>query len=304
MRVPDVRLVRLTTTVAAILGVGLLSALGWGDAPEVERAKLLRPLFVGILGDYDAEPRTKEGRVDIPRLFKQIEAAHMNMYDFLLWHAKSDWEDFQVFAPEAKKRQLKVWITLVPPSEPPPSAPFGLDYIRWADEIGRLSKRYDNIIGVVIDDFWSGDNRALFSPSYIARFVATLRSHNPRLAFLPTIYWGTVGDVEFLKNYRTSLDGIVFPYADLDSTKDLPTQLAACRKWLGPDKFLFINAYATGSSGTREKGPRTAEYMRSLLAISREMCDGIRIYCLPKQDFADYRFAITAELYGKWTSKR
>ncbi|MCX7048992.1 MAG: hypothetical protein NTX50_26330 [Candidatus Sumerlaeota bacterium] len=270
---------------------------------QAERAKLLRPLFVGTLGDYDAEPRTKEGRVDIPRLFKQIEAAHMNMYDFLIWHKKTDWEDFQVFAPEAKKRNLKVWITLVPPSEPPPSAPFGLDYLRWADEIGKLSKQHDNIVGVVIDDFWSGGNHSLFTPSYIAKFAGILRGHNPELAFLPTIYWGTIGDEEFIKDYRAALDGIVFPYADLVSTQDLPLQLAACRKWLGPDKLLLINVYASGSSGTREKGPRTAEYMRDILTISREKCDGIRIYCLPKQDFADHRFAITSELYGKWNAK-
>ena len=133
--------------------------------------------------------------------------------------------------------------------------------------------------------------------------MATLRRHNPKPAFLPTIYWGTIGDEKVMRDYRDSLDGIVFPYADLDSTKELPKQPAACRKWLGPDKLLFINVYASGSSGTREKGPRTAEYLRSTLTISREMCDGIRIYCLPKQDFADYRFAITAELYGKWKSK-
>jgi len=186
------------------------------------------------------------------------------------------------------------------PSEPPPSAPFGLDYIRWADEIGKLSRKHDNILGVVIDDFWSDENRSLFTPSYVGRFVATLRGHNPKLAFLPTIYWGTIGDTEFIQDYRASLDGIVFPYAELDSTKELPAQLTACRKWLGPRKLLLINVYATGSSGAGERGPRTAEYLRSILTISREMCDGIRLYCLPKGDFADYRFAITAELYGKW----
>ena len=285
--------VRMAVTLNGEMAAKLLAA-------EAERARLLRPLFEGTLGDYDAEPRTRDGRVDVPRLLEQVEAAHMNTYDFLIWHAKTDWEDFQRFAPEAKKRGLKVWITLVPPSEPPPSAPFGLDYIRWADEIGKLSRKHDNILGVVIDDFWSDGNHSLFTPSYVGRFVATLRGHNPKLAFLPTIYWGTIGDTEFIQDYRASLDGIVFPYAELDSTRELPAQLTACRKWLGPHKLLLINVYATGSSGTGEKGPRTPEYLRSILTISRAMCDGMRVYCLPKGDSADYRFAITAELYGKW----
>ena len=231
------------------------------EKEQGERAKLLRPRLAGTLGDYDAEPRTPEHRVDLPRLFTQIEAAHMNMYDFLIWHEKTDWEDFQSFVAEAKRRGLKVWLTLAPPSEPPPSAPFGLDYLKWAEEIGKLSQKYDNLVAVVVDDFWSGGNHSLFTRSYIARFATTLRSLNPKVAFLPTIYWGDIGNADFMKDYGTSMDGIVFPYADIESTKDLPRQLEACRKWLGPNRFLLINVYAAGSSGTGEKGPRTPEYI-------------------------------------------
>lgn len=272
-------------------------------AADAKRFRMLRPMFRRILGDYDSEPRSADGRVDIPRLLEAIEAAHMTMYDFLIWHAKTDWEDFQLFLPEAQRRGLKVWITLVPPSEPPPSQPFGLDYVRWATQIGKLSRQYDNLIGLVIDDFWSGANHSLFTPAYITEVVTALRSENPRIAFLPTLYWGTIGDEEFLRDYRFLIDGIVFPYADLDSTKQLPQQLAACRAWLGPDKLLMMNVYGSGSSGTGERGPRTAEYMRSILNISREQSDGIRIYCLPKGDFSDHRFRITAELYEKWRSE-
>jgi hypothetical protein len=274
------------------------------EREDQSRGKLLRPLLTGLLGDYDSEPRTSEGRMDLPRLFTQIEAAHMNMYDFLIWHADTDWEDFQLFVAEAKRRGLKVWVTLAPPSEPPPSAPFGLDYLRWADEIGKLAARYDNLVGVVIDDFCSGGNERWLGPATVSQFAATLRSYNPKVAFLPTVYWGTVGNLEFLRQYGHALDGIVFPYADLVSTARLPEQLAACRKWLGPNKLLFINGYAAGSSGDAEPGPRTPEYMRSMLETSREMCDGIRLYCLPKDDFTDPRFAVTAELYAKWRQSR
>ena len=272
-------------------------------AAQAERGRLLRPAFAGLHGDYDAEPRTKDGRVDIDRLFRQIEAAHLDMYDFLIWHAQTDWDDFQVFLAEAQRRRLKVWVTLVPPSEPPASGPFGLDYLRWADEIGRLSKRYDNLIALVIDDFWSDDNRSLFTPSYIARLVETLRGHNPKLAFLPTLYWNTMGDADFIKSYGSLMDGIVFPYADLESAESLPRQLAACRKWLGPDKVLLINVYASGSSGNKEPGPRSPKHLRDILEISRQACDGIRLYCLPKDNFDDSRFRVVAELFGKWNSQ-
>lgn len=279
-------------------------ALARQEREQAARCTMLRTAMGAILGDYDAEPRTPEDRVDIPRLLMQIEAAHMTMYDFLIWHAKTDWEDLQLFLPEARQRGLKVWVTLAPPAEAPPSAPFELDFIRWAEEIGKLSLQYDNLVAVVIDDFASDLPPGLFSPSYITDFAATLRKHYPKVAFLPTLYWGTIGNADFLKRYGPQIDGIVFPYEELESTESLRAQLEACRKWLGPNRLLFINAYAAGSSGRGEKGPRTPEYMRSMLTISHELCDGIRIYCLPKNDFADPRFAITAELYGKWRANR
>ncbi len=275
---------------------------------ERQRYRLLKPLLAGTLGDYDAEPRTPDGRVDIPRLIEQITTAHMNMYDFLIWHQPTDWEDFQQFLPAARAKGIKVWVTLCPPSEQgdafPWSEPYRLDFVRWADEIGKLSKRYDNLVALVIDDFWVGANMQLFTPGYVARVAETLRRHNPRLAFLPTLYWHNIGDAAWMEQFGPSIDGIVFPYALLESWDTLPEQLRGCRKFLGPDKFLFVNVYAAGSSGPPEPGPRSAEYLRQVLTLSREGSDGVRIYCLPKEKLLeDYRYAITAELYKQWTSR-
>ena len=269
-------------------------------AAQKERAKLLRSVIGGTLADYDAEPRDAHGSVDLKRLFEQIIAAHLNTYDFLIWHAKTDWLDCQLFVQQAKKKGLKVWITLVPPSEPPPSSPFGLDYLRWADQIGKLAETNDNIAALVIDDFWSSENQSLFTPEYVQKLAQAIWRHNPKVALLATVYWETIGDGEFRDDLLPYLDGIVFPYADLESAKDLPAQLDACRKWLGPDKVLAVNVYATGSSGRKEKGPRTADYLRQVLTISREKSDAVRIYCLPKDDPNDYRFRTAAELYEKW----
>lgn len=289
-----------------------LEAELWAALQEAQkkRRKLLEPQLLGTLGDYDAEPRTPEGRVDIPRLMKQIETAHMNMYDWLIWHAKTDWDDLKLFLPIARDNDIKVWVTLCPPSEQggawPWSEPYRLDFIRWADEIGKLSQQYDNLVALVIDDFWSGGNRSLFTPDYIGKLATVLREHNPNVAFLPTIYWRTIGDEQWMRDYGAAIDGIVFPYAELETGDALADQLTACREWIGPDKFLLINVYASGGSGSGagQKVPRTREYMRKVLTISRERCDGIRIYCLPKGKLLDdHRYAITAELYEQWRTE-
>ncbi len=273
-----------------------------------ERRKALEPLLVGTLGDYDAEPRTEERRVDLPRLMEQIETAHMNMYDFLIWHAETDWQDFQEFLPTARQEGIKVWITLCPPSEQggnwPWSEPYRLDFVKWADEIGKLAEEYDNLVAMVIDDFWSGGNRELFTPDYIRELVQTLRGHNPNVAFLPTIYWPTIGDQQWIEDYGPLIDGIVFPYTEYETGDDLEQQLAACREWMGPDKFLLVNVYASGSGGQRGVPERTEEYMRKTLTVSREEADGIRIYCLPKGRLLDdHRYRVTAELYGEWRAE-
>ncbi|MBM3476677.1 MAG: hypothetical protein FJX75_25675 [Armatimonadetes bacterium] len=275
---------------------------------ERQRRKLLEPNLVGTLGDYDAEPRTPEGRVDLPRVMEQIKTAHMTMYDFLIWHEETDWEDFQAFLPLAEEAGIKVWVTLCPPSEQgggfPWSEPYRLDYVRWADEIGKLAERYDNLVALVIDDFWSSSNHQLFTPDYIAQVVETLRKHDPKLAFLPTIYWPTVGEAEWIETYGLIIDGIVFPYCEYATGDELEAQLAACRKWIGPDKFLLVNVYASGSGGGNPP-PRTPEYMRRTLTVSREHADGIRLYCLPKGKLLDDPvYAVTAELYGQWAASR
>ncbi len=232
----------------------------------------------------------------------------MNMYDFLVWHKPTDWEDLQLFLPAARARGIKVWVTLCPPTEQggsmPWCEPFRLDFIRWADEIGKLSKRYDNLVALVIDDFGVGSNLSLFTPEYLARMAQTLRRHNPRVALMPVLYWDNTADGTFMENYGPSIDGIVFAYAALQTWDTLPAQLRGCRKFIGPDKFLMVNVYASGSSGPPEPGPRSEEYIRQVLTLSRKGSDGVRVYCLPKDRLLeDYRYAITAELYKKWRAE-
>lgn len=269
------------------------------------RRTLLAPRLAGTLGDYDSEPRTPEGRVDIPRLLEQIRGAHMSMYDWLIWHAPTDLEDLKLFLPLAREAGVRVWATLCPPSESgntmPYSEPHRTDYLAWARELGALAKEYDNLDAVVIDDFWTPSNQSLFTAEYIGEMVRTLRSYREDLAFLPTVYIGTIGDEAFLRGFGPHIDGIVFPYGDLEAAGPLREQLARCRDWLGPDRFLMVNVYASGSDGRSEPGDRSAEYLRETLATSREAADGIRIYCLPKEQMLeDYRYAIVAELYAEW----
>jgi hypothetical protein len=104
-----------------------------------------RPL---IIGDAGNELRTPEGRVDVQRTVDRLAELGVNTYLYQVWHGKQDWDDFPAFADAAAKRHIDVWVYLVPWSETTLkkknwnySEPFKVDYVAWADAIGKASAR-------------------------------------------------------------------------------------------------------------------------------------------------------------------
>ncbi|MDD4873318.1 MAG: hypothetical protein PHR77_22405 [Kiritimatiellae bacterium] len=170
-----------------------------------------------VLGDYDAEPRIG-GHVDTDRLIRRLGDLGANTYMWLVWHSTNDWEDLKIFLPKAKQVGITVWVYLVPHSETalqdkrwPYSEPFRLDYIRWAEEIARLSLRNPNLTGYVIDDFWSNVRTNRFSPDYIRSMTTAGKAINPRLKFYPLMYYHEIAErsVEIL---APLIDGVVAAY--------------------------------------------------------------------------------------------
>jgi hypothetical protein len=164
----------------------------------------------GALADYDAEPRLRNGRVDVDTLVARLKEVGVTTYYWLVYHAPTDWDDLELFLPKAAEVGLDVWVYLVPPSESPPyPEPFRLDYHRWAEEIARLSLRHPNLTAWVIDDFY--ENHALFTPAYVRQMRARARQINPRIKFYPLMYFGEIRP-GFVNDYRGVIDGVVVAY--------------------------------------------------------------------------------------------
>src|SRR5262245_3225507 len=100
-------------------------------------------------GTYDGEPRLANKHVDIDKLLSELAEQGANTYNWLIWHQPTDWEDLQAFLPRARKQNIKVWVTVCPPTESAPayhdSEPFKQDYEKWAEEIGKLSAKEKNL---------------------------------------------------------------------------------------------------------------------------------------------------------------
>jgi hypothetical protein len=132
-----------------------------------------------------------------------------------VWHAATDWDDLKLFLPKAAQANLQVWVYLVPPTESAPqygtaySEPFRLDYGRWAEEIARLSLQHTNLTAWVIDDFYA--NHKVFTPAAVRNLQQRAKGINPRLAFLPLLYYGEIRRA-FVEDYHDVIDGVVVAY--------------------------------------------------------------------------------------------
>ena len=162
---------------------------------------------------YAAALRSADGHVDADAMLERLKELGVDTYYWLVWR-ETDWEDLQVFLPKAAAAGINVWPYLVPPSESPPntknySEPYQLDYQRWAEEIARLSLKHPNVTAWVIDDFYA--NKGLYTPEYVGAMQARAKSVNPKLAFLPLMYFGEI-DRDFVEGYREVIDGVVVAY--------------------------------------------------------------------------------------------
>ena len=92
--------------------------------------------------------------MDSDALLARLKELHVTTYYWLVWHARTDWDDLKLFLPKAAQANIQVWVYLVPPTESAPkygdlySEPFRLDYGRWAEEIARLSLQHTNLTGL------------------------------------------------------------------------------------------------------------------------------------------------------------
>jgi hypothetical protein len=146
--------------------VFLLAQTGWADSPNdaEARAAALR----GTMGTYCAAPRSLDGRVNVKLLVAQLLDLHANTYSFCIHGRSNDWADLQLFLPAAREHGIRVWASVVPPSESPPhtsayAEPFQLDYERWAVEFAKLSVRETNLVAWSIDDF-TYNTKTIYTP--------------------------------------------------------------------------------------------------------------------------------------------
>jgi len=272
---------------------------------RAERARAL----VGTRATYCSAPRNSDHRVDLDRLIAQLVDLHANTYSFCIHGYTTDWEDLKLILPRAREKGIRVWASLVPPSESPPrtkafAEPFRLDYQRWAVEFARLSLQETNLVAWSIDDFTHNLART-YTPAYVKSMLDAAHRINPKLAFVPCCYFPTIKPA-FVTNYVSLLDGMLFPYrhesakANLKDPSLVGAEVKRIKELTGPSFPIVLDIYATAHSTL---GATTPEYVEQAMMAGHSTADGVMIYCHQDPDRNPEKYQIIKRQFSAWAGE-
>lgn len=262
-----------------------------------------------IKATYAAQPRLANGRVNNELLLSQLKDLGVNTYVWLIWRGEKDWEDMQLFLPMAKKNNINVWAYLVPYSESKPrhrwsSEPFDTNYFKWAEEIGKLSLKHSNLTALSIDDFVAW-NLQFYTPEYTARMINILRGINPRVAFVPCIYYRSTKITDYAaQGYIPYFDAVLFPYKGeatgretLKTTSSFAEELQTMRTAFQNKLPIIVDIYSSAHS---KAGSSTPEYVSEMIELSRQHADGIVIYLHPDPEKEPEKYNAVKKAFGSF----
>src|SRR5438552_457808 len=93
----------------------LLSAFATQATEEIRRESIR-----GCIGTYGRPNWTTNGHADVQKLLGDLEDIRANTFHWAIHGYTNEWDEIKIFLPLAREKKIKVWITLMPPSESPP----------------------------------------------------------------------------------------------------------------------------------------------------------------------------------------
>jgi len=303
----------LARTLLLSAAVALLLTLMFGCTTSRSRAEAGRAarsqVLSGTRATYCSAPRKADNRVDVDRLVAELVEIRANTYSFCIHNWATDWDDLKLILPAARANGIRIWASIVPPSESPPrlkmyAEPFRLDYVRWAEEFAKLSLEHTNLVVWSIDDF-THNLKQTYTPAYVKEMQDTARAINPRLAFVPCCYFPAI-TFSFVTNYVPLIDGILFPYrhesggANLKDPSLVEPELKKLKELVGPSFPIVLDIYATAHS---RLGATTPEYVEQAMIAGHRAADGVMIYCHQDPQKNAEKFQIVKRVFGNWAAE-
>jgi hypothetical protein len=283
----------------------LIAGVSWGEDVDTV-AKARSQLLRGSLCTYASPPRQADGRLDVEQLAAELAELHANTYRWVFRPDQTNREDFRRLLPRLGDKGIRVWVTLVPPSERKDKASrekMRGEYLEWVTELARLSVAHTNFVAWSIDDFvW---NLKFFTPDELRKLLDAAHAINPKFAFVPCCYFKGV-TADFARTYGILCDGIIFPYRDesgganLSKAEHIGSEVKALREKLGPTCPIIVSVYASRHS---RLGVSTPEYVEQMMLAAKRSGDGMSVYRHPHRTTDPAKFEIVQRIYTGWTAR-
>ena len=272
------------------------------DAPETPAAS---SLLRGSYCTYGAAPLLADKRVAVRTLVDQIVDLHANTYRWIFRPEQPDnLADLKLFLPLAAAKNIRVWITVNPPSERPKGLSpevMHREYREWAQALARLSLAETNFVAWSIDDFvW---NLKFFTPDEVKAMVLPAREINPRFGFVPCCYYSKITR-PFARDYGPMLDGVMFPYRDesaganFQNSDHVEKEVKHVRELFGPACPIIVGVFASRHS---KLGLSTPDYVKRVMVAAKPWADGVSVYRHPNKTSDPEKYAIVKELFSGWS---
>ena len=253
---------------------------------------------------YDAQRRPM-----IKEMISWLKALGANCYSYLIDDSpEEDLGSLPEFCELALKDGIEVWVVLVPPSEEPgrqgvPDSlrypPYGLNYVKWARRISKISKLHNNLRLFMIDDF--AYNLKKFTPSYTKEVYAALKSINSNILFGVTYYEDQFGKKELdISEDKPYIEAVEWGYQanskfDTDygiRAKSLSINIKDFRNAF-PNTLLVPCIYFNPNSSWKRKP--TADYLNDAMSIAYREVGDFLIFCTP--DYGTGNYKIVKDFY-------
>jgi len=302
------RTIHLTRSPLAILLLLVLSGSPNGLVLRAADAAVTHPashLLRGSYCTYGAPPLLADKCVDVEKLVDQIVDLHANTYRWIFRPEQTNnLVALKQFLPLARAKNIRVWVTVNPPSERPKGLSpevMHREYREWAQALARLSMDETNLVAWSIDDFvW---NLNFFTPEEVNAMLQPARAINPRFGFVPCCYYRKITPA-FARDYGPMLDGVMFPYRDESSganfqnSDHVEREVKHVRDLLGPACPIIVGVFASRHS---QLGLSTPDYVRRVMVAAKPWADGVSVYRHPNKASDPEKYEIVRMLFSEWT---
>jgi hypothetical protein len=215
--------------------------------------------------------------LDVPSTIRLLRAHHFKCYvQPIEEKAPYTFEDFQRLLPAAQAGGIAVWAVLIPHHEGS-SLPYRYDFVRWMQELAKLSLKYPALRGVNIDDTDVAGNEKLFTHDYFCSIRGAGRAINPRILFMPTIY-----DLDPPEAHRLAgcVDGVWLVWGNLEKNEGLRAFLVDSRVITAGRFPVYAIVYSRWTSWHRQGNPKP-QILERALTLACTHADGAIIWELP-----------------------